>query len=266
MHPFTHTHTQTHTDRHTPTDRHTQTDRQTDRHTHTDRQAHTPQTHKRTQTDTHTDRHTQTDTHRQTHKLTDRHKHTQTDTHTQTRTTLKADNNTYTADVESTLNQLMDYFTPEDSASDDDAHHKRARQLTTEPMHTTDDIPFAKQEVQAALETFDPHKALGEDALNIEIFLQAFRRLPTFFTEVYNECLHRRHFPNYWKRSIIHLVVKPDKEGLSEVHKYRPISLINTGGKLLEKLLIDRVNHHLHTKLLNRNQFGFTPQKVQLMQ
>ena len=101
-------------------------------------------------------------------------------------TTLKANNNTYTADIESTLNQLMDYFTPEDSASDDVAHHKRARQLMTESMHTIDDIPFIKQEIQAALEKFDPHKAPGEDALNSEILLQAFRNLPNFFTEVYN--------------------------------------------------------------------------------
>ena len=55
--------------------------------------------------------------------------------------------------------------------------------------------------------------------------------------------------------------MKPGKEGLSEVRKYRPIGLINTGGKLLEKLLINRINHHLHTKkLLNRNQYGFIQQ------
>jgi hypothetical protein len=36
---------------------------------------------------------------------------------------------------------------------------------------------------------------------------------------------------------------------------------MNTGEKLLEKLLINRINHHLHTnKLLNRNQYGFIPQ------
>ena len=36
----------------------------------------------------------------------------------------------------------------------------------------------------------------------------------------------------------------------------------NTGGKLLEKLLINRINHHLNTnKLLNSNQYGFIPQK-----
>lgn len=177
-------------------------------------------------------------------------------------TTLKADNNTYTADIQSTLNQLMDYFTPDDSAADDEDHHKRARQQMTKPMNTTDDIPFTKQEVRAALEKFDPQKAPGEDAINSEILLHAFRSFPALFTEVYNECLRRGHFPICWKRSIILPIVKPGKEGLSEVHKYRPISLINVGGKLLEKLLIDRINHHLHTnKLLNKNQFGFTPQK-----
>jgi hypothetical protein len=78
----------------------------------------------------------------------------------------------------------MDYFTPEDSASDDDAHHKRARQLMTEPMQTTDDIPFTKQEVQAALEKFDPHKAPGENALNSEILFRPSGASPSFYRSV----------------------------------------------------------------------------------
>jgi len=57
-------------------------------------------------------------------------------------------------------------------------------------------------------------------------------------------------------------IVKPGKEGLNEVQKYRPISLINIGGKILEKLLIDRINHHLYSKrLINENQYGFRPQR-----
>jgi len=57
-------------------------------------------------------------------------------------------------------------------------------------------------------------------------------------------------------------IVKPGKEGLNEVGKYRPISLINIEGKILEKLLIDRINYHLYSKrLLNENQYGFLPQK-----
>jgi len=38
--------------------------------------------------------------------------------------------------------------------------------------------------------------------------------------------------------------------------------LINTAGKVLERLLIKRMMHHLHkTEFLNENQYGFFPQK-----
>jgi len=44
--------------------------------------------------------------------------------------------------------------------------------------------------------------------------------------------------------------------------KLRPISLVNVGGKVLEKTLIYRIMHHVHmNNLLKHNQFGFTPKK-----
>jgi hypothetical protein len=44
--------------------------------------------------------------------------------------------------------------------------------------------------------------------------------------------------------------------------KFRPISLINVGGKVLEKLLINRIMYNAYTNnRLNHNQFGFTPKK-----
>jgi len=67
---------------------------------------------------------------------------------------------------------MMDYFITEDSASSDGAHHKRERQLMTEPMHTTDDIPFAQKEVQASLEKFDSREDPGEDVLTREIIFR----------------------------------------------------------------------------------------------
>jgi hypothetical protein len=112
------------------------------------------------------------------------------------------------------------------------------------------------------LEKFDPGKALGEDGLNRDILLKIFKRFPTFFTEIYNECLRKAYFPKQWKRSMIIPIVKPGKEVNTEVNKYRPISLLNVGGKYLEKLLIDRINHHIFSNsLLNENQYGFLPQK-----
>jgi hypothetical protein len=52
----------------------------------------------------------------------------------------------------------MDNFVPEDHESSDGVHHKPARQQVMEPLHTTDDVAFTKQEIQAALETFEPRK------------------------------------------------------------------------------------------------------------
>ena len=153
-----------------------------------------------------------------------------------TLTTLKACNNTYATDMQSTINRLMDHFVHEDNEYGKEAHHKRARLQVMEPVHTAENVAFTTQEIQAVLEKFEPRKAPpGEDALNGEILLHTFRSFPTFFTEIYNEWLKRGQFPKQWNRSTILPIVKPGKEGLNEVHKYRPISLTNMGGKVLEK-------------------------------
>ena len=157
---------------------------------------------------------------------------------------------------------MMEYFIPEDSESSDSVHHKSIRQLAVEPLDMLDDVEFTKEEMLVVLEKFDPSKTLGEDGLNSDILLRIFKRFPTFFTEIYNECLRKGYFPKQWKRSIIIPIVKPGKEGSTEITKYRPISLLNVGKKVHEKLLIDRINHHVFSNsLLNENQYGFFPQK-----
>jgi hypothetical protein len=56
-------------------------------------------------------------------------------------------------------------------------------------------------------------------------------------------------------------VTKPGKENCEDVTKFRPISLLNTGGKVLEKVLISRINHVFSHDVMNRNQYGFMPQR-----
>jgi hypothetical protein len=56
-------------------------------------------------------------------------------------------------------------------------------------------------------------------------------------------------------------IIKPGKEG-SDVSKFRPISLLDIRGKVLEKMLINRNNHHMFfSGFMKENQFGFRPQK-----
>ena len=55
--------------------------------------------------------------------------------------------------------------------------------------------------------------------------------------------------------------MKPGKETCEDMTKYRPISLLNTAAKVLEKVLISRIMYHVYSNnLMNKNQYGFTPQ------
>ena len=57
-------------------------------------------------------------------------------------------------------------------------------------------------------------------------------------------------------------VVKRGKEDNDEVMKFPPISLLNIEGKIMEKILITRINYLAYfTNFLNYNQYGFTPQR-----
>ena len=72
--------------------------------------------------------------------------------------------------------------------------------------------------------------------------------LPRYLTAIYNGCLKKGVFPKRWKKAKIVPIIKPGKEGSEDVNKFRPISLLNSDGKVLEKLLINRINHHVFSR------------------
>jgi hypothetical protein len=93
-------------------------------------------------------------------------------------------------------------------------------------------------------------------------FQRAYKQFPKLINTLYNECLRQGYFPKRWKRVKVIPITNPGKEDATDPSKFRPISLINVGGKVLEKTLIFRSMHHVHiNNLLNYNQFGFTPKK-----
>jgi hypothetical protein len=51
------------------------------------------------------------------------------------------------------------------------------------------------------------------------------------------------------------------KETCDDISKYRPISLINTASKVLEKVLINKIMYHMYSNnLMGNKQYEFTPQ------
>ena len=65
-------------------------------------------------------------------------------------------------------------------------------------------------------------------------------------------------FLERWKKTKNKPIMKPGTQTCEEVTKYRPISFLIVGGKILEMALINRINHYMYsTEFLNKNQYGF---------
>jgi hypothetical protein len=176
-------------------------------------------------------------------------------------TTIRKPDGTLTASTKETLSLMMDSFTPVDNEQDDNEYHKLVRTQTQQPPHTQDDREFTIEEIRSAVESMNNRKAPGEDGITGDIFNQVFLMLPKFITAMYNGCLRNGIFPKRWKRAMLIPIIKHGKENSLEVTKYSPISLLNVGGKVLEKVLINRTNHYVFTnEYINKNQYGFMPQ------
>ena len=104
------------------------------------------------------------------------------------------------------------------------------------PPDTDDDEEFTIQEVTNVVMGMGK-KAPGEDGIPNEVWKGVAAILLKYLTAIYNGCLKEGVFPKRWKKSKIIPIVKPGKEGSEEVNKFRSISLLNSGGKVLGKLM-----------------------------
>jgi hypothetical protein len=74
-----------------------------------------------------------------------------------------------------------------------------------------------------------------------------------------NACFSLSHFPSCWKVAKVTIIGKPNKPAYDTLNSFRPISLVNTFAKILEKLILNRLLWHSSiSQWLSQNQHGFT--------
>ena len=177
-------------------------------------------------------------------------------------TTLRKPDGSLTQGLTETLHLMLEHFTPEDKEEEDNDYHKIARSRAREPVDTADDKCFTVEETRRVITSMDNKKAPGIDGITGEVYKSVFEIFPEYLTAMYNSCLDRGIFPKRWKTAKMIPIVKPGKENSDEPSKFRPISLLNVGGKVLEKMLINRINHQIYSHaLMSGNQYGFMPHK-----
>jgi hypothetical protein len=154
---------------------------------------------------------------------------------------------------------IMQVLFPEDDLNDteEQAYERQssARAIVTELEETP---LFTVEELTMAVRRLKPGKAPGIDGITNEIVrLVICNDKQGILLAMFNACLEQGRFPKCWKVARVILLRKGDKP-VEQASSYRPISLLPALGKLLERLVIRRIEVFLqHTNGLSDNQYGF---------
>ena len=160
--------------------------------------------------------------------------------------TLQKPDESLTTDINETVTYMLEYLISKDEEDNNSDYHNTIRTLTETPIQTADDREYTLEEIGMAIEAINSKKAPGENGITSDIFQHSYKQFPNLINTLYNECLRQECFLKKWKRVKVIPITKLAKEDKMDPSKFRPISLIN-GGKVLEKILITRIMHHVYT-------------------
>lgn len=126
-----------------------------------------------------------------------------------------------------------------------------------EEMAVTEIPLFTMDELEKAWKRLKTRRSAGPDGIPPEAVRLAAENQPGKVLQVMNAALVNEDFPKEWKRAKLILLKKEGKPD-NLPSSYRPLCLLDTLGKLLEHLLLSRLNDEVErTGGLAQNQFGF---------
>ena len=105
---------------------------------------------------------------------------------------------------------------------------------------------------------YSSKKAHGCDEISVAMLQLCATEVALPLSLIFQKCLSSGTFPDSWKCANVQPVHK--KNNRQAKSNYRPISLLPICGKILEKIIFDRVYSFLNVnKLISKNQSGFRP-------
>lgn len=116
---------------------------------------------------------------------------------------------------------------------------------------------FTDEEIGGAVFRTRVRRAPGLDGVNGEMMRGVWRAIPEYVGCLYNQCLNEGYFPDEWKKSDLVVLLKSPDKVRSDPSSYRPICLLPVMGKVLERVMVNRLGDRLAEEGESGSQFGF---------
>lgn len=98
-----------------------------------------------------------------------------------------------------------------------------------------------KEEIKTYISRVTTLKAPGPDAIFNRVFKILKDQLAQLLEKIFNRCLELAYHPKHFRETTTIALRKPDCGDYTKADNYRPITLLNTLGKILEALVAAKV-------------------------
>ena len=118
--------------------------------------------------------------------------------------------------------------------------------------------PFDAQDISRIIKAFKNRKAPGNSGIAKRDLVHLPVQAQTYLADIFNACLSAGYFPRKFKSAV--LIFIPKDGDPHDPHRYRPISLLEVPGKILERGLNERIVafvEDLGDQGFNPLQYGF---------
>jgi len=172
---------------------------------------------------------------------------------------IKANNTTLTK-PEEILRILAKQFFPDNGPSSEEHRTtiEQASRALADGVESGTVPPIGARELREALRNLAAESAPGTDGLDVDTIRCIGSEIEDRLLAIVNRCIEIGYFPCAWKFGKVTVLRKPNREDRADPSSYRPICVLNTLAKIVERLIHSRLTWEAKTsKWFSDHQHGF---------